>query len=248
MITDLRVHARPDALLIDVPSGLAGELAGRLDQLIFAEDVQVADASAGFGLITVTGGDAARVAARVSVEPILAARVDDLTLPVFDLWVPSAARDPLMRELTEAGVAPISPELFEAMRIEAGRPRFGVDMTTDTIPLEAGLLDRAISTSKGCYVGQEVIIRVLHRGGGRVARRLVKLAFEPVPADFPLAGAAILSGGRETGRLTSVARSATGERGIALGYVRREVADAGGTVEIETGAGRLEASIVGLAG
>ena len=58
--------------------------------------------------------------------------------------------------------------------MDAGRPLFGVDMDTETIPLEAGLLDRAISTTKGCYVGQEMIIRVLHRGGGRVAQRLVK--------------------------------------------------------------------------
>ena len=58
-------------------------------------------------------------------------------------------------------------------------PRFGVDMDADTIPLEAGIEDRAISQTKGCYVGQEIIIRVLHRGQGRVARRLVGLTFEP---------------------------------------------------------------------
>ena len=61
---------------------------------------------------------------------------------------------------------------METVRIESGRPRFGIDMDTDTIPLEAGLDDRAISRSKGCYVGQEVIVRVIDRGHGRVARRL----------------------------------------------------------------------------
>ena len=71
----------------------------------------------------------------------------------------------------------MTEELSTSLRVDAGRPLFGVDMDTDTIPLEAGLLERAISTTKGCYVGQEVIIRVLHRGGGRVARRLVKIAF-----------------------------------------------------------------------
>ena len=65
------------------------------------------------------------------------------------------------------------------MRIEGGRPRFGIDMDEDTIPLEAGIEDRAISLTKGCYVGQEIIIRVLHRGHGRVARRLVGLTFDP---------------------------------------------------------------------
>ena len=60
----------------------------------------------------------------------------------------------------------------------SGPPAFGVDMDEDTIPLEAGIEDRAISLTKGCYVGQEVIIRVLHRGHGRVARRLVGLTFD----------------------------------------------------------------------
>ena len=71
------------------------------------------------------------------------------------------------------------------MRIESGRPRFGVDMDTDTIPLEAGLEERAISRSKGCYVGQEVIVRVQDRGHGRVAKRLVGLTFDRGGRRFP---------------------------------------------------------------
>ena len=69
-------------------------------------------------------------------------------------------------------------QAIEAARVEAGYPVFGVDMTDDTIPLEAGIEDRAISLTKGCYVGQEVIIRVLHRGHGRVARKLVSLRID----------------------------------------------------------------------
>ena len=76
----------------------------------------------------------------------------------------------------EAGVPALNAETAEALRIEAGVPRFNRDMDQDTIPLEAGIESRAISFSKGCYVGQEVIIRVLHRGHGRVARKLVGLA------------------------------------------------------------------------
>ena len=64
-------------------------------------------------------------------------------------------------------------DTFEVIRIERGVPRFLVDMNEDTIPLEAGIEDRAISFTKGCYVGQEVIVRVTHRGGGRVAKKLV---------------------------------------------------------------------------
>ena len=70
---------------------------------------------------------------------------------------------------------------MEAVRIEGGKALFGVDMNEDTIPLEAGIEERAISLTKGCYVGQEVIIRVLHRGHGRVARKLVGITFaDPV--------------------------------------------------------------------
>ena len=82
----------------------------------------------------------------------------------------------------------------EAVRIESGRPRFGVDMDTDTIPLEAGLEERAISRSKGCYVGQEVIVRVQDRGQGRVAKRLVGLTFD-AGAPVPPAGARDSVGG-----------------------------------------------------
>ena len=83
-------------------------------------------------------------------------------------------------KLVEAGAVSASEETGETLRIEAARPRFGIDMNTDTIPLEAGIEDRAISFTKGCYVGQEVIIRVMHRGHGRVARRLVSIVCQPM--------------------------------------------------------------------
>ncbi len=115
-----------------------------------------------------------------------------------------------------------------------GRPRFGADMDTDTIPLEAGIEDRAISQTKGCYVGQEIIIRVLHRGGGRVARRLVGLTFDPgdgATRDVPAVGFAAAA--------TATARSAASPappgrprlgRVIALGYVARDAAEPGTVV------------------
>jgi folate-binding protein YgfZ len=100
---------------------------------------------------------------------------------------------------------------------------FGVDMTTDTIPLEAGIEDRAISFTKGCYVGQEVIVRVMHRGGGRVARRLMALRFEDA---LPPPGSKLFGGDREAGWVTSAARSPrTGS--IGLGYVHRDSAVTG---------------------
>jgi hypothetical protein len=118
--------------------------------------------------------------------------------------------------------APLSREARETLRVEAGRPEFHVDMTAETIPLEANLLDRAISTTKGCYVGQEVIIRVLHRGGGRVAKRLVQLQFDGGEARVPSAGTALSADGREMGRVTSAVWSPRAGAAIGLGYVHRD--------------------------
>jgi len=175
------------------------------------------------------------------------ARSDVAAVPAFDLFVPAASRDDVVRALESAGAREASRDLVEALRIEAGRPAFGPDMTTDTIPLEAGLLDRAISTTKGCYVGQEIIIRVLHRGGGRVARRLVQLVVDDA-TPMPPVGAGIIVGGEERGRLTSVAFSPRLGRPIALGYVARAEAEPGTRVLLAFQGHSLPAEITALAG
>jgi hypothetical protein len=100
------------------------------------------------------------------------------------VYAPSDAAGARKAKLVEAGAAEMSEDTAETLRIEAGRPRFGIDMSSDTIPLEAGVEDRAISFTKGCYVGQEVIIRVMHRGHGRVTRRLVSMALHLRPKNL----------------------------------------------------------------
>jgi folate-binding protein YgfZ len=104
-------------------------------------------------------------------------------------------------------------------------------MGEDTIPLEAGIEDRAISLTKGCYVGQEVIIRVLHRGHGRVARKLVRLAFGEGAA-LPSRGQKVVGGGKEIGEITSAAISPSTGMPVALGYVHRDFATAGTPVAV----------------
>ena len=112
------------------------------------------------------------------------------------------------------------------MRIERGRPRFGADMTEETIPLEAGLEERAISRTKGCYVGQEVIVRVQDRGHGRVARKLVGLTFD-AGSNIPAPRRRVQSADREIGRVTSATWSPALARPIALGYVHRDFTEPG---------------------
>ena len=194
MIADMRLFETGDDLVVDLAGPLAQPVADRWSQFIFSEDVEVANITAQTAEIGVYGPSAARVAAALSslAEPeldglplhgnlhaqgTLVVRSDDIGVAGFDLVVPAEREAEIVRRALAGGAVAIDPALAEAVRIDAGRPLFPVDMGEDTIPLEAGIEDRAISLTKGCYVGQEVIIRVLHRGHGRVARRLVRLAF-----------------------------------------------------------------------
>jgi tRNA-modifying protein YgfZ len=163
----------------------------------------------------------------------------------FDLYCPAPVKDDLLRALTAAGAEPIADNAWHALRVEAGRPLFGVDMTTDTIPLEAGIEDRAISFTKGCYVGQEIIIRVMHRGGGRVARKLVGL--KPVAATSPddaiAADTPLFAGEKSIGRVTSAAWSPRAGHWIAMGYVQRDSAEPGTHVTIGPPPNSVEAVV-----
>jgi len=268
MLADLKIHHCGEYLLAEVQDGLASELADRFDGLIFTEDVRVSDVSSSTAQIAVIGEKAAALLAHAfALEPLqpeqfttlpvlghieiagaIIARTDDADLPAFEVFVEDEAYHTTVQRLEEMGAVEGSTELLEALRIEAGRPAFGLDMTNGTIPLEAGLLERAISTTKGCYVGQEIIVRVLHRGGGRVAKRLVKLRFDPSVETPPAAGSALFHGAREIGRITSAAVSPLQERVIALGYVHREQAEPGVQVSLAPDTGGHQAEIVGLAG
>jgi folate-binding protein YgfZ len=150
-------------------------------------------------------------------EPAVVVRIDQLDVPGFCVYVSPAREAALVASLLAAGAVDAGQEAIDVARIEAAYPLFGVDMNTDTIPLEAGIEGRAISTTKGCYVGQEVIIRVLHRGHGRVAKHLVALS-----VDGPTSvGATVFAAEREVGRVTSAGVSPRAGA-VALGYVHRD--------------------------
>jgi folate-binding protein YgfZ len=164
-------------------------------------------------------------------SPAIIARAGDTGAPGFDLFVESPQGDALKRALIAAGAVEVDPATADAIRIESGVPLFHRDMDEETIPLEAGIESRAISFSKGCYVGQEVVIRVLHRGHGRVARKLVGLRLEG--DRVPVAGTAIRAGDREIGEVTSSAYSPALRRPIALGYVHRDFIEPGTKVIVD---------------
>lgn len=265
MMTDLLLLRDDTGVWAGVPEGMAPGLQARFDQLIFAEDVRVTDVTADMSAALVVGSQAAAAvaavtgadAAAVDALPVFGhltaggfriVRTDETAWPTFQVWSSAGEKTVGRLFLTgESGTSlptVFSPGALEALRIEAGRPKFGVDMTTDTIPLEAGLLDRAISQSKGCYVGQEVIVRILHRGGGKVVKHLMTLQFDDAVTEVPAAGTALSRDGKDVGMVTSAARSLTTGRVIALGYVHRDAAMAGQVLQSPAGT----VTITGFAG
>lgn len=246
MITDARVIASSEAVLLDVPRTLAASLQARLDGLIFAEDALVADESDKLIILEVLGPDAGEVTAQARGSWPDAVIAHDRT-PAFEARVVIADTDDavvIVAALAKAGARQVSLGDWNVARIEAGVPLFGVDMDETTIPLEAGIETRAISFSKGCYVGQEVIVRVMQRGGGRVARRLVGLHVE---TGQPLAGGDVVRAGeREIGRVTSAVISPALNAILALAYLHRDFVMPGTPVVVSSAGCHSDARVVHL--
>jgi folate-binding protein YgfZ len=253
MLCDVHVLESGDMVLLDVPAAETDAIAARLEQFHFSEDVQISVVTS-LVAIWLHGPAAARLVgegfdgwmqyqnARVEIAgvPVVIARIDQLAVPGFVIYADHQHEDEVTAALTAAGALHATPASLEAARLEAAYPLFGIDMTDDTIPLEAGIEDRAISLSKGCYVGQEVIIRVLHRGHGRVARRLVLLQHDG--GDAPLHGAKAFSGDREVGFVTSAATSPR-LGPLALAYLHRDFLEPGTAVDVQVGEIRAHAHV-----
>ncbi|MCU1381770.1 MAG: hypothetical protein JWL71_467 [Acidobacteria bacterium] len=252
MIADLFAYELGDVMLLTMSGGVTATVMARLDQFIFSEDVQLGDVSGTFAQIAIVGPAAAAAAASIVAGisdatlrgmpehgnaraewtggAAIITRITDAGEGGFDLFVEHGQAAALKTALVAAGVIELDEATAEAVRIESGIPVFGRDMDAETIPLEAGIEPRAISFTKGCYVGQEVIIRVLHRGHGRVARKLVGLTLAGETA--PQAGAPVRAGDREIGAVTSSTFSPALNRGIALAYVHRDFLEPGTMVMV----------------
>ena len=159
---------------------------------------------------------------RVAVDgaPVLVARSPELGLDGFELFLSASGFDALWQRATRAHALPCGLSAWEIARVEAGRPEWGIDMDGTTIPQEANFDElEAISYTKGCYVGQEVVARVHFRG--HVNRHLRGL--RTAGAEPPSTGAVLWDAeGKEVGEVRSAVSSPRlGE--IAIGMVRREV-------------------------
>jgi tRNA-modifying protein YgfZ len=245
MQADMRVlrPAAEEILLDTEPEGLAATLR-HLQTYSIGRDATVADASAERAILSLLGPRSVEVAGTAALperacEVATVGTVECLAVGTrdgIDLIASAAEAEALTEFLLGAGAAPVSPEAAEILRIEAGVPRFGAEMGGETMPAEAGIVEAAVSFTKGCYIGQETVARLHYKGRPNRHLRGLRLGTPAAP------GAAVRLGEKEVGRLGSACVSpAFGP--IALAILRRE-AEPGDTVVV--GEDGVTAAVVDL--
>ncbi|HEX8741719.1 MAG TPA: glycine cleavage T C-terminal barrel domain-containing protein [Thermoleophilaceae bacterium] len=227
---DMRVLRGPDWIWIDCPKGGVAVLDHMFRTYGIGRDLRLEDVTESRTLLSVLGP---RAREALGVDPPLEEHAfverDGVLHVATDAGIDVIA--PAGHSLD--GVEPVSEEAAECLRVEAGRPRFGFDFDSETIPQEAGLNERGVSFTKGCYVGQETVARLHYKGKPNRHLRGLRLS-EPAER-----GAELRLGERVVGALGSVAESPV-HGPIALALVRREaepgarveVGDAGATAQV----------------
>jgi tRNA-modifying protein YgfZ len=234
MLGDLRVLATGDELLLDTERVALQELFNMIRRFSVGYDLALHKRTLERGLLSLIGPSADEVLGApplpphehshlrmaVSELPVRAIRTD----VGIDLLCDSAHAEALAAELEQGGAVPVAEGAAECLRVESGRPRYGVDLDESVIPEEAGLNQRAVSFTKGCYVGQETVARLHYRGKPNRHLRGLLLSGSAAP------GAELHAGGRTVGKLASVVDSPKLGT-IALAMVRREVSP-GSTISV----------------
>jgi folate-binding protein YgfZ len=223
-----------DVLLALERGALAGTRA-HLEGLVIMDDVLFEDLSPGLRALPVFGPSAAdRCAA--AAPGARAVPTTRRGAPCVELWLAPEALEPARAALAAAGAVPLAPEDLEVLRVLGGVPRWGIDMDERRLPMEAGLTREAISFTKGCYVGQETVMRATARG--HLQRGLVQLSLPPATP----AGARLAAAGQEVGEVTSAVDGPEGR--IGLGYVRRAHWQEGNRLATEGGEAMVRRTIV----
>lgn len=248
MLTDLWAISRgteeAEELLLDVPVAGVTALRENFKKYLPPRFAAVADVTSATGMITVVGPEAAAALSRLALglrvgsddlaglqegewrsasesagDGLLVIRTHEVWPDAYTVVGPAEPVAALWRALVSGGVRPAGLGVWSTLRVEGGRPVFGTDMDENTIPIEAGIHDRAIDYEKGCYTGQEVIIRIRDRG--KVNRNLRQLHLGDVPT--PAKGTELLSADgseKAVGWITSAVQSPRFGETLALGYVR----------------------------
>ena len=241
ILADAVITACAAGLRVAVPAGRARALIAHLGRYVLADRVELA-AREDLRQLLVAGPGAGELVAQLAPEepvpwslraatvagrPVEIQRQRDLGAPVYVLWASAADAAVVADELTTRGAEPVGFDALESLRILAGVARYGVDFDDSRFPQETGL-DDAVSYTKGCYLGQEVVARIHYRGHVNHALRGLRGA----GATLPPSGAALEYEGQEVGRLGSVTRSpATGEA-VGLAILHRKAAAIGTEVAV----------------
>jgi folate-binding protein YgfZ len=239
VLSDCRVFATDDRFIVDIWEPFKPKILDHLNRYLVADEVEIADLSDCCAILSIQGPGSETLLGRfLPKEQQPQKRLDHSLAQIggiemricryshtgedgFDLMIPLADIESAARQLTEAASAYsggwVGAEAYEILRIEAGIPRYGVDITEDNLILETGLT-HAVSFNKGCYLGQEVVERI--RSRGHVNKALTGLVIEGEKPPKP--GSKILSSEKEVGTVTSSVYSPALESPIALGYVHRD--------------------------
>jgi folate-binding protein YgfZ len=245
MQADMRVlRVAEEEILIDTEGAALPAALKHLTMYSVGRDVSVAEVGEQRAILSLLGPRSAEVAGAPplpehAIEALSIAGAECLAVGTrdgIDLICVVADAERLAAALREAGAADVSPEAVELLRIEAGVPRFGAEMGTETMPAEAGIVERAVSFTKGCYIGQETVARLHYKGRPNRHLRGLRLSAAAAP------GAPLFLGEKEVGRLGGGAVSpALGPIGLAI--LRRE-AEPG--AELRVGEDGVKAVVVDL--
>jgi folate-binding protein YgfZ len=248
----LRLLVLDDRVLVITPSGRAATTSAALDHYLFSEKAVFRDATAEMFMLTLAGPEALALAKRLTGTAAPerswsheAAHLGTIALRLVrgdgqtgedEVWLvgPAADGPVVWRAALAGGARPIGLTAKNALRIEAGTPCDGHDVD-ETVLLPEIPIEHLVSYTKGCYIGQEVVVRIRDRGHVNRHLRGLLLEGERVPA----AGATVLAAGQEIGQVTSAAWSFGRGRPVALGFVRRQHAEPGTPVAV-----RIDGSVV----
>jgi folate-binding protein YgfZ len=260
LLAAVRVIDRADGFLIDTEDATRDTVVKLLERFTLAGDFRLADLTQNTALLSIQGAKAPEIMAAIFGETVAnlardaVAGVDwqgkQITVirathtgeDGFDLFVNATDVEILRDAFIKAGVQPIGSDTGETLRIEAGIARYGIDMDETNVVTETNL-DDAVSFTKGCYIGQEIIARIKYRG--HVAKKIAGLICE---GEVSLeCGAKIFSSDdKEIGRVTSVAFSPRLARTIALGYVKYDYLAPGTSVNVFAGESKIPGQVAGL--
>ncbi len=267
MQSDLNIYLLAEEILLDFEPGLASKVTDILNRFIIADDVQLIDAAPHYGLLSVQGPAALSVIESLNLNlalpekenhwrsiqhevlgEIYCMRVSRTSSIGFDVFVPTHSLETIARSLQRSsekiGGRYCGWQALETARIEAGIPRFGAEMDETNLVPETGIDSRAVSYTKGCYTGQEIIARI--RTYGQVAKALRGLRLADDLTALPVKGDKLMAGDREAGFISSATHSPTLKANIALGYVRREQNQIGTELRVRTKQGEGRTAIVEL--